>query len=178
MNAFLDNVGRWCARRHWEVIVAWVIVFGALLGLRSAFGGHYLNDYKVSGSQSAQGLALLRKDFPSQGGYAGQIVFHAPNGTVAAQTTAVNTAMTNVAKLPHVISAVSPFAVANSPQVANNGTTAYGTASWDVVTTSLDTSYLKRLDGAVAPARAAGLQVEYGGAAGQIGQTTDDKNPR
>jgi RND superfamily putative drug exporter len=83
--------------------------------------------------------------------------------------------MENVAKLPHVISAVSPFAVSNSPQVAKNGTTAYGTASWDVVTASLDTAYLKQLDNAVAPARAAGLQVEYGGGAGQIGQTTDDK---
>jgi len=175
VNAFLDAVGRWCAQRRWEVIVAWVIILGALLGLRSAFGGHYVNDYTVTGSQSAQGLSLLKKDFPTQGGYAGQIVFHAPNGTVAAQTTAVNTAMANVAKLPHVVSAVSPFAVPNSAQVAKNGATAYGTATWDVVTASLDNSYLKRLDDAVAPARAAGLQVEYGSAAGQIGQKADDK---
>jgi putative drug exporter of the RND superfamily len=39
----------------------------------------------------------------------------------------------------------------------------------------LDTAYLHQLDNAVAPARTAGLQVEYGGGAGQIGQTTDDK---
>ena len=175
MNALLDAVGRWCARRHWQVIVAWVIILGVLLGLRSAFGGHFVSNYTVTGSQSAQGLSLLKKEFPAQGGYAGQLVFHAPTGSVAAQATAVNTAMGNVAKLPHVIRAVSPFAVSNSPQVAKNGTTAYGTASWDVVTASLDTAYLKQLDGAVAPARAAGLQVEYGGGAGQIGQTTDDK---
>ena len=175
MNAFLDAVGRWCARRRWEVIIAWVIILGALLGLRSAFGGQYVNDYTVTGSESAQGLSLLKKDFPSQGGYAGQIVFHAPKGTVAEQSTAVNTAMGNVAKLPDVVSAVSPFAVPNSPQVAKNGTTAYGTATWDVVTASLDSSYLKQLDGAVAPARNAGLQVEYGGAAGQIAQKADDK---
>ena len=102
-------------------------------------------------------------------------MFHAPTGSVAAQTNAVNTAMANVAKLPHVISAVSPFAVPNSPQVAKNGTTAYGNVSWDVAPPSLDTGYLKQLDDAVAPARTAGLQVEYGGGAGQIGQTTDDK---
>ena len=111
--------------------------------MRSAFGGHYVNDYTVTGSQSAQGLSLLKKAFPSQAGYAGQIVFHAPKGTVAAQTAAVNTAMGNVAKLPHVVNAVSPFAVPNSPQVAKNGTTAYGTAAWNVVTASLGTSYLK-----------------------------------
>jgi putative drug exporter of the RND superfamily len=175
MNAFLDSVGRWCARRHWEVIVAWVIILGALLGLRSVFGGHFQNNYTVTGSESAQGLSVLKKEFPAQGGYAGQIVFHAPTGSVAAQTDAVNNAMANVAKLPHVLNAVSPFAVPNSPQVAKNGTTAYGTVSWDVVPPSLDTAYLHQLDNAVAPARTAGLQVEYGGGAGQIGQTTDDK---
>ena len=175
MNAFLDSVGRWCARRHWEVIVAWVIILGALLGLRSVFGGHFQNNYTVTGSESAQGLSVLKKEFPAQGGYAGQIVFHAPTGSVATQTNAVNTAMANVAKLPHVLNAVSPFAVPNSPQVAKNGTTAYGSASWDVVPPSLDTAYLHQLDNAVAPARTAGLQVEYGGGAGQIGQTTDDK---
>ena len=175
MNAFLDSVGRWCARRHWEVIVAWVIILGALLGLRSVFGGHFQNNYTVTGSESAQGLSVLKKEFPAQGGYAGQIVFHAPTGSVATQTNAVNNAMANVAKLPHVLNAVSPFAVPNSPQVAKNGTTAYGNVSWDVVPPSLDTAYLHQLDNAVAPARTAGLQVEYGGGAGQIGQTTDDK---
>src|SRR6185312_14359093 len=40
---------------------------------------------------------------------------------------------------------------------------------------SLDTAYLHQLDNAVAPARTAGLQVEYGGGTGQIRQTTDDK---
>jgi putative drug exporter of the RND superfamily len=175
MNAFLDTVGRWCAKRHWEVIVAWVIILGALLGLRSVFGGHFHNDYTVTGSQSAQGLSVLKKEFPAQSGYAGQIVFHAPTGSVATQANAVNTAMGNVAKLPHVLNAVSPFAVPNSPQVAKNGTTAYGNVSWDVVPPSLDTAYLHQLDNAVQPARTAGLQVEYGGGAGQIGQTTDDR---
>jgi len=175
MNAFLDTVGRWCAKRHWQVIVAWVIILGALIGLRSVFGGHFENNYTVTGSESAQGLSVLKKEFPAQGGYAGQIVFHAPTGSVATQTNAVNSAMANVAKLPHVLNAVSPFAVPNSPQVAKNGTTAYGNVSWDVVPPSLDTAYLHQLDNAVAPARTAGLQVEYGGGAGQIGQTTDDK---
>ena len=152
-----------------------MIILGVLLGLRAVFGGEFHNDYTVPGSQSARGLSVLREEFPSQGGYAGQIVFHAPSGGVAAQTAAVNTAMGDVAKLPHVIKAVSPFAAPDSPQVAANGTTAYGNVSWDVTPPSLDTGYLDQLDDAVAPARAAGLQVEYGGGAGQIGQTTDDR---
>ncbi len=178
MNEFLDRMGMFCARRHWVVIVAWVIILGALLLLKNAFGGEFVNDYTVPGSQSSRGLDLLNDKYPQQGGYAGQIVFHTKTGKItdSSFTGPINTSMTNVGKLPDVVRATSPFATSNSPQVAKDGTTAYGTAAWSVVPASLDTSYLHKLDNAVEPARKAGLQVEYGGGAGQIGQQTDDKS--
>lgn len=175
MNAFLDALGRWCARRRWTVVVLWVVVVGALLAAREGAGGTFANDYTVPGSQSAEGLALLQDDFPAQGGYAGQIVFHAADGQVSAQRGVVDAAMADIAGLPHVITATSPFAAPGSPQIAQDGATAYGTVSWDVVPASLDESYLAQLDDAVQPARDAGLQVEYGAGAGQIGQATHDR---
>jgi RND superfamily putative drug exporter len=175
MNAVLDALGRFCARRHWLVFLVWLIILGGLLAIRSAFGGDFVNDYTVTGSQSADGLKVLNAKFPQQGGYAGQIVFHTKSGTITDKSSGINSAMTNVSKLPHVIRSVSPFATPNSPQIAKDGTTAYGTVAWNVVPASLDTAYLHQLDAAVAPARSAGLEVEYGAAAGQIGQTTDDK---
>ena len=60
--------------------------------------------------------------------------------------------------------------------MSKDGTIAYSSVSWNVNPTSLDTAYLSRLDKAVAPARQAGLQVEYGAGAGQIGQETHDLN--
>ena len=175
MNALLDRVGRFCARRHWAVVIVWLLVLAVLVLLRGTSGGTLANDYSVPGSQSQAGHELLQQDFPSQAGYAGMIVFHDPDGQIATQTAAIDTAMKNVAQLPHVVSSVSPFAVPDSPQLSGNGTTAYGTASWDVAATSLDHTYLSELDQAVAPARDAGLQVEYGGSAGQIGQITHDR---
>jgi RND superfamily putative drug exporter len=175
MNQFLDTLGRWCARRHWVVIAAWLAILVVLVLTRAAFGGHFTNDYRVPGSDSSAGQSVLAKEFPTQSGNAGQIVFHAHSGTVAAQKDAVNSSMSQIGKLPHVISAVSPFATSNSPLVSKDGTTAYGTVSWDVVPASLDSAYLDRMDKATAPARSAGLQVEYGAGAGQIGQHTDDK---
>ncbi|HEX3812790.1 MAG TPA: MMPL family transporter [Mycobacteriales bacterium] len=175
MHEFLQRLGRRCARHHWTVIAAWLVIVVVLVVLRGAFGGTFVNNYTVPGSQSADGLNLLKKQFPAQSGYAGQIVFHAKTGKVADQTTPVNTAMANVGKLPHVIAATSPLASASTGRVSKDGTIAYGTASWNVVPASLDTDYLRQLDKAVAPARSAGLQVEYGGGAGQIGQETDDR---
>ncbi|HEY2550045.1 MAG TPA: MMPL family transporter [Streptosporangiaceae bacterium] len=175
MNRLLERLGSLAARRHWLVIIGWVIILAGLLGARNAFGGDYVNNYNVPGSQSQTGLNVLNKTYPQQGGYGGQIVFHAPKGTVAQQQAAVSQATSNVSKLPDVIKAVSPFASGNSGAVSKDGTVAYASVSWDVNPAALESGYLNKLDSAVAPARSAGLQVEYGGGAGQIDQTSDDK---
>ena len=176
MNRLLERLGGFAARRHWAVIIAWLIILGGLLGARHAFGGQYVNNYTVPGSQSDTGLSVLNSQFPQQGGYAGQIVFHARTGTVSQQQAAVNQATGNVSKLPDVTRATSPFAAGSTGQVSKDGAIAYSGVAWSVNPSSLDPSYASRLGTAVAPARKAGLQVEYGGGAGQIGQATNDRN--
>ena len=148
--------------------------WGGLLAARHAYGGEYVNNYTVSGSDSAAGIDVVNSTFPQQGGFGGQIVFHAHSGTVSAQEAAVNQATTNVSKLPNVIKAVSPFSSSGSAAVSKDGTIAYASVAWNVNPDSLDTAYLDKLDNAVAPATKAGLQVEYGAGAGQIGQKTAD----
>jgi RND superfamily putative drug exporter len=174
MNNLLERLGGFAARRHWVVIIAWLVILGGLLAAVKAFGGEYVNNYTVSGSDSAVGLDVLNSTFPQQGGFGGQIVFHAKNGTVSAQESAVNQSVTNVSKLPDVIKAVSPFASSNSGAVSKDGTIAYASVGWNVNPDTLDAAYLDKLNNAVAPATKAGLQVEYGGGAGEIGQHTSD----
>ena len=174
VNVLLERLGGVAARRYWVFIIAWVIILGGLLAAKSAFGGEYVNNYTVSGSDSANGLNVLNSTFPQQGGYGGQIVFHATKGTVSAQQSAVNQSVSNVAKLPDVIKAVSPFASPNTGAVSKDGTIAYASVAWNVNPDSLDSSYLDKLNNAVAPARKAGLQVEYGAGAGEIAQKTSD----
>ena len=89
-----------------------------------------------------------------------------PTATVAATPPTTTTAS----------SASCPSRVSGTPAVSADGTIAYGNVSWDVVPTSLDSAYLSTLDTAVQPARQAGLTVEYGGGAGQIGQAPDDRD--
>jgi RND superfamily putative drug exporter len=174
MNQLLERLAAFAARRHWIVIITWVLVLGGVLGASRAWGGTYVNNYTVSGTDSALGLDRLNSDFSQQGGYSGQIVFHARHGSVSSDQSAVNQATTNVAKLPHVIKAVSPFSSGSAGTVSKDGTIAYSTVSWKVNPNSLGTSYLNRLNTAVKPATQAGLQVAYGAGAGQIGQKTND----
>ena len=174
MNGALERLGGLAARRWWVFILGWVVILAGLLVAKSAFGGEYVNNYTISGSDSAAGLDVLNKTFPQQGGYGGMIVFHAKSGTVTAQQQAVNQSVSNVAKLPDVIKAVSPFASGNTGAVSKDGTIAYASVGWDVNPNSLEGSYLDQLNAAVAPAAKAGMQVAYGGGAGEIGQQTKD----
>ncbi|MFZ0082462.1 MAG: MMPL family transporter, partial [Trebonia sp.] len=174
MNLLLEKLAGVAARKHWIFIIAWVVILGGLLAAKHAFGGEYVNNYTISGSDSATGLNVLNSTFPQQGGYGGQIVFHANSGTISAQQSAVNQSVTNVSKLPDVIRAVSPFASSNSGMVSTDGTIAYASVSWSVNPSSLDASYLDELNNATAPATKAGLQVAYGAGAGEIGQQTKD----
>jgi len=174
VNLLLERIAGLAARRHWVFIIAWVVILGALLGLKSAFGGEYVNNYTISGSDSANGLNVLNSTFPQQGGYGGQIVFHAGKGKVSDQQPAVSQSVSNVSKLPDVIKAVSPFASSSTGAVSKDGTIAYASVGWNVNPDSLDASYLDKLNNAVAPATKAGLQVEYGAGAGEIGQKTSD----
>jgi RND superfamily putative drug exporter len=174
VHAFLDRLGRGAARFHWFVIAGWLVLVVGLFVLRSAFGGTYVNNYTVPGSESSAGLNILNKDFATAGGYSGSIVFHAKTGTVSEQADAVKTSMAAVAKLPNVVSAVDPLATSQTAYISKDGSIVNAPVSFSVVPASLDSSYLDKLDAAVQPARAAGLQVEYGGGAGQIGKQADD----
>jgi putative drug exporter of the RND superfamily len=174
LNAWLESLGGFSVRRRWFVVAAWVIILGGLLLARQQFGGAYVNNYNVPGTQSDDGLNRLNSTFSSQGGYAGQIVFHTTKGTVSADAATVNQATANIGKLPDVIKASSPFGSPAGGGVSRDGTIAYSSVSWSANPYSLDTSYLDKLNNAVAPARKAGLQVEYGAAAGEIGQKTSD----
>ncbi len=174
MNRLLERLGGGAVRWRYAVIIGWVIILGGLFWARHEYGGNYVNNYTVSGTDSARGLDTLNASFPKEGGYGGQIVFHARHGTVTADQGAINQATTNVSKLPHVISATSPFASSKSGQVSKDGTIAYANATWNVNPDGLGTDYLHKLNNAVAPARKAGLVVDYGANAGNIGQQTSD----
>ena len=130
MNAWLESLGGFSVRRRWVVVVAWVIILGGLLLAKQQFGGTYVNNYNVPGTQSDNGLNRLNSTFSSQGGYAGQIVFHATNGSLSADASAVNQATANIGKLPDVIKANSPFGSPPGGAVSKDGTIAYSSVSW------------------------------------------------
>ena len=175
MHRLLFRLGRGAARWHWAVIAGWLVVTVGLVVARDLFGGAFSDDFSVPGSPSQRGADALQQGFPDQAGYAGQIVFAAPAGDqVSDDSDAVEQAVKNLGNLPHVTQVVDPLATDDSPQVSSDGQIAYATVQFDAAPADLGSDYLDQLDAAVQPARAAGLQVEYGGVAGQIGTDQGD----
>ncbi|MFC1405629.1 MULTISPECIES: MMPL family transporter, partial [Streptacidiphilus] len=164
----LQRLGQWCARHFVVVIVVWLIALVGVHALQSAFGGTYSDDFSLPGTQSYQGLAVLSAHAPGSGGTGAQIVMHDSKGPLTDVQSQVDQAVTSLQHLPHVLSVQNPLPPAPPGAVSSDGRTGYITVRFDANPTSLGQGYLSGVDAAVAPIRAAGVQVEYGGPLGEL----------
>lgn len=164
--SLLRRVGEACARRYAWVFAAWVLILIALVAGSRAAGGVYSDNVNLSGTQAATGSALMAAHDPAAAGSAGTVVFHVGQGSLQADQGAVAQTVTNLSRLPHVRSATSPLRAAGG--LSADGRTGVSTLHMDQAPKQLGSGYVSQLDSAVAPARHAGVQVEYGGDFDQI----------
>ncbi|GAA2493578.1 MMPL family transporter [Streptomyces longisporus] len=172
----LRRLGEWCARHFVIVILAWLVALVALQTLNRSFGGEYSDNFSLPGVQSQQGLDVLKKHDPAAGGYSSQIVLHDGQKSLTALSSQMSTAVGDVQKLPHVLSAQNPLSAPASKvgPLASDGKTGYITVRFDVQPSTLGDNYLSGVDKAVQPLRSAGAQVEYGGPLGELGRSAAD----
>ncbi|MFK4224135.1 MMPL family transporter [Streptomyces sp. NPDC019890] len=175
----LRRLGEWCARRCVLVIVAWLIALAGLQVLNHTYGGDYSDDFSLPGTQSQDGLDVLKKHDPAAGGYGSQIVLHDTAKPLTDFGSQMSSAVASLQKLPHVLSAQSPLPPAgttppppppgpNVGPLSTDGATGYITVRFDVQPSTLGDSYLDGVDSAVKPLRDAGVEVEYGGPLGEL----------
>ncbi|MFE7854551.1 MMPL family transporter [Streptomyces sp. NPDC057403] len=163
----LHRLGRWCARRPWWVICAWLLVLLAALAADRAWGGSYDDDFALPGTSVQTGSDLLdAHGSDSVRGTAAQIVLHTGTGSLAAHRSAVDTAVTEVKKLPEVIAVTDPLSTPGA--VSADGSTGIMTVRFTKNPARFDPSYLHSVDDAVHGLRADHVQVEYGGPLGQL----------
>ncbi|WP_406005279.1 MMPL family transporter [Streptomyces sp. NBC_00637] len=165
----LRRLGAWCARHFLIVIIAWLVAVVALQVANRSVGGTYEDDFQLPGVQSTDGLDVLKEHDPQAGGYSSQIVLH-DDQPVSTLSSPLSTAVGDLQKLPHVLSAQNPLSVTSSKvgPVSGDGKTAYVTIRFDVQPSTLGDDYLSGVDKAVQPLRAAGADVEYGGSLGEL----------
>ncbi|WP_430478925.1 MMPL family transporter [Streptomyces sp. P11-1] len=174
----LRRTGEWCARHFVTVLVLWVAALAGLQVLQHAYGGDYSDDFSLPGTQSQDGLDVLKAHAPQAGGYSAQVVLHDADKPLTSVSDQVATAVADLEKLPDVLSAQNPLPSSGSapppPPDPNTGPlstdqkTAYITVRFSVQPATLDPSYLDGVDAAVQPLRSAGVDVEYGGPLGEL----------
>jgi len=160
------KLARWCSAHRRLVVVLWVVVFLAALGISGAVGTQYGNNFSLPGTDSQRAADLLSGGFRAQAGDVDQIVFHTTGGTLAAPAARarVEAILAKVAALPHVDSVVSPY-VSGSHAISRDGTIGFATVTFDERANVLPVPAVTRV---VDTARAGGkptLQVELNGQA-------------
>jgi len=170
MAGALYKVARFCVRRRFWVLAAWILV-AAVLTLVSHRAGDATNDsLTLPGTNSQSATDTLSKSFPNQANGSSPIVLHVANGklTDAKYASAVNQAAADVATAPDVASVVNPLTPQGASALSKDQATGYLS-----VTTSVDPGSLTVddaqtiINAAATPAQAAGIQVETGGQLGQ-----------
>ena len=158
------------------VLVAWLVVILAVVSLGLLSRGTTVDNFNVPGTQSQQALTQLQQALPALAAPSTQVVF-ASTGTATvtgpAQRAAIEASIARLRSGPQVALVSDPFA---SGLVSKNGQVAVATVSFTAAThPDVRPAALSALTSATAPARAAGLQVDYDGAVypGGTSQTSE-----
>lgn len=170
MASFLQRVGAFAVRRRRLVLAAWLIALLVLGGLTVAFKGTFADKFSVPGTESQAANALITERIPGADTDAasGKVVF-AVDGqgklTSPPQKAAVEQTLAALQKVDGVASAASPF---EAGTISQDGRVGYSALQFSVPDTDVTTATTDAIEAAAAPAEAAGIQVEVGGAAAPV----------
>ena len=174
MDSLLDRLGRTTARHPWLTIGAWLLAIVALLGVGSALGGAFVNDYNVPGTDSQRAVDLAAKRFPDQGAASADVIWQTSDGTLRdpAKAAAIKAVTAAFARQPDVRSAPDPLA-AGGGQVSDDGRTAIGQVQYSKSLRHLTADATTRLKDAAAKADSAGVQVYFRGQVVDLSSQTE-----
>lgn len=111
MAGLLYRLGRFSARRHWLVIITWVVIMAVAGVTYSLFSGTISSAISIPNTKTSQVQDELADKFPSANGGNGTIVFETKNGKAFtdAQKSEVADFLTKIEKLDGVKGATSGF---------------------------------------------------------------------
>ena len=88
------------AHRHrWAVVIGWIALLVAVIGVGSSLKGEYSADYATPGSESKAAATLIQERFPGRTADAVDVVWSAPDVTAPAVTRRVDRLLAGVQEL-------------------------------------------------------------------------------
>ncbi|MFE5286030.1 MMPL family transporter [Nocardia sp. NPDC056611] len=163
MSRYLFALGQFVARRRWWVLVTWIVLLGGAIAFSVGTGGKTNDNFTVPGTESQDAVSLLQDRLPAYSGAQMQVVFATPGlAKVTDQqiTGQIGHVMAELKALPQVAAVVDPF---QAQAVSPDQRVALGSVQFSVSAGEVDESTLDAVEAVAAPARDAGLQVEFAG---------------
>ncbi|MET7931474.1 MMPL family transporter [Streptomyces sp. NPDC005349] len=172
MATFLYKLGRLSFRRRRYVALLWVLLLGGIGYASSAAPAPPADSFSMPGTDSQKAFDLLDERFPaaSAEGATARVVIRAPEGekiTDPAAKAEVNRLVAALGKGSQVAGVADPY---KANAVSKDGTTAYASVTYKVISTELTDKTHDALTDATDKTRAEGFTVETGGDAVQAEQ--------
>ncbi|MCX5182372.1 MMPL family transporter [Streptomyces sp. NBC_00268] len=165
MASRLYTWGRWAVRRRGRVIAVWLLLLAVVGGLGITIHGKVASDFTVPGIESQRAQDLLEAKFPAAAGGVIRVVYAAPeSSTLTAPETeaAVEAGLAKAAGISGVVQVTDPF---KTGAVSADQRIGYADIRFHQAPADVTQESKNALAQAMAKARRAGLQVEYGGSA-------------
>jgi RND superfamily putative drug exporter len=165
MAVTLQRLGRWSFKHRRRVLAIWLAVLVALAIVGGAVSKPFSEEFKIPGTGSQKAIDLLKEKLPAASGASGQIVFAAPAGqTVKADAAAIEADIATAEKTAGVVSITNPLETQGA--VSKDGRFAMAQVQFEGQEDQIKSAERDELQGSFATAEKAGLDVEFGGAAG------------
>ncbi len=165
MTGPLYAIGRFCARHHWPVIGAWIVLAVGLVLLGQAGESKTNDNLTLPGTGSTQATELLEDNLPEQAYGSNPLVFVAKAGgtlTAPKQAAAVEESVKRLNKLHDVNSAVSPLSPEGAAFLSKDHSVAYSPVILSVGPGELTEAQANAVLDAGKPAEAVGIKVSVG----------------
>ena len=163
MSTFLYRLARWCFRNRWATMSAWLVILVGAGVVASASGGKTNDAVTIPGTEAQQAISVLQAKLPAASGSSTQVVFATPNADITSSSyqTAITAAVKKAGAIGgQVTRATDPY---QTKAISPDKHVALGSVFYDVAAADVTSGTLDAVDAAFSGARAAGVQVEFGG---------------
>lgn len=126
MASLLFRLGAFSAKRHWLVIITWILVFVGITAWSAGVGKHYSSAFEVPNTESQIALNMLNERFPASTGSTVHVIFTSADNDITDEQDTLASAAAKFAAISGVTSVTNPF-TAKSPngQISDSGAGAY-----------------------------------------------------
>jgi putative drug exporter of the RND superfamily len=123
-------LARFCYRRRWLVVSAWIVALIAMNVLSGALGPNFSTNFSAPDTESSRATKLLAAQFKAQSGDTVQVAMRAtPSMNDPAVRTRVGALRTALAHVPHVTAVSDPYVTPGA--ISKSGTIALANAQLD-----------------------------------------------